>query len=237
MPGSGDCAHLRDATPDLLAHLPLRYAQIVLGLAILNLASLLVAWGFERKQEMALRRALGAGTGRVVRLLLQQSVAIVGTGALLGVVLAYVVLRTLQQFDLGPTVTVLVARAQLDAGVLAVTAAVTILCGLAAGALPAWFREVSAVTRTPLNATVLTAAAVLFLALLLPLERLADLTSRITLVLFALVNLALVRIKLLEREVPGNTYVAPRWVPWSGAISCVALLAIDVLLLLIAWMS
>jgi len=114
-------------------------AATLLGLAILNLASLLVAWGFERKQEMALRRALGAGSGRVMRLLLQQSVAIVGAGAALGVVLAYVALRTLQQFDLGPTVTVLVARAQLDTGVLAVTAAITIICGLTAGALPAWF--------------------------------------------------------------------------------------------------
>ena len=114
-------------------------AATLLGLAILNLASLLVAWGFERRQEMALRRALGAGSGRVVRLLLQQSVVIVSAGAALGVVLAYVALRTLQQFDLGPTVTVLVARAHLDAGVLAATTAITIVCGLAAGALPAWF--------------------------------------------------------------------------------------------------
>jgi putative ABC transport system permease protein len=114
-------------------------AATLLGLAILNLASLLVAWGFERKQEMALRRALGAGSGRVMRLLLQQSVVIVAAGAILGVVLAFVALRTLQQFDLGPTVTVLAARAKLDPGVRAVTAAITVLCGLAAGALPAWF--------------------------------------------------------------------------------------------------
>ena len=49
-------------------------AATLLVLAILNLASVLVAWGFERKQEMAVRRALGAGGGQVVRLLLQQSV-------------------------------------------------------------------------------------------------------------------------------------------------------------------
>jgi len=114
-------------------------AATLLGLAILNLASLLVAWGFERKQEMALRRALGAGGGQVVRLLLEQSLTITAAGAVLAVLLAYVALRTLQQFDLGPTVSVLVAKAQIDASVLAVTAAITVVCGVIAGALPAWF--------------------------------------------------------------------------------------------------
>ena len=114
-------------------------AATLLVLAILNLASVLVAWGFERKQEMAVRRALGAGGSQVVRLLLQQSVAIVTAGAALGVLLAYVALRTLQQFDLGPTVSVLVGKARLDSGVLLVTAAIAVISGLAAGALPAWF--------------------------------------------------------------------------------------------------
>jgi putative ABC transport system permease protein len=114
-------------------------AATLLALAILNLASLLIAWGFERKQEMAVRRALGAGDGRVMRLLLQQSIVIVAAGAALGVVLAYVGLRTLQEFDLGPTVTVLVGKAHLDTGVLFATGAIAVISGLVAGALPAWF--------------------------------------------------------------------------------------------------
>jgi len=89
-------------------------AATLLALAILNLASLLIAWGFERRQEMAVRRALGAGDRRVMRLLLQQSVVIVAIGAALGVALAYVALRTLQQFDLGPTVSVLVGQIGSD---------------------------------------------------------------------------------------------------------------------------
>src|SRR5215208_4119892 len=60
-------------------------AATLLVLAILNLASVLVAWGFERKQEMAVRVALGATGSRVVRLLLQQSLAIVAAGSALGV--------------------------------------------------------------------------------------------------------------------------------------------------------
>ena len=114
-------------------------AATLLVLAILNLASLLVAWGFERKQEMSVRRALGAGDVQVIRLLLQQSVAIVLVGAALGVALAFVALRTLQQFDLGPTVTVLIGKAHLDLSVLAATTFIAIACGLVAGALPAWF--------------------------------------------------------------------------------------------------
>jgi len=52
-------------------------AATLLILAILNLASLLVAWGFERRQEMSVRRALGADGAQVVRLLLRQSLTIV----------------------------------------------------------------------------------------------------------------------------------------------------------------
>jgi len=114
-------------------------AVALLTLAILNLASLLIAWGFERKQEMAVRRALGAGDGRVMRLLLQQSLVIVAAGAALGVALAYVALRTLQRFDLGPTVTVLVGKAHLDVSVLVATGTIAVISGLVAGALPAWF--------------------------------------------------------------------------------------------------
>jgi predicted permease len=114
-------------------------AATLLVLAILNLASVLVAWGFERKQEMAVRRALGAGGGQVVRLLLGQSVIIVTLGALVGIALASIALRTLQQFDLGPTVSVLLREARLDPTVLVATAAIAIVSGLAAGALPAWF--------------------------------------------------------------------------------------------------
>jgi len=121
-------------------------AATLLALAILNLASLLIAWGFERRQEMAVRRALGAGDRRVMRLLLQQSVVIVAIGAALGVALAYVALRTLQQFDLGPTVSVLVGQAHLDAGVLVATGAVAVIAGLVAGALPAWFSRGAGLT-------------------------------------------------------------------------------------------
>ena len=97
-----------------------------------------------------------------------------------------------------------------------------VLYGLARqGNLPAGLGTVSKVTRTPLVATALTSALVLLLALLLPLQHLADLTARLTLVVFALVNLSLIRIKARERPREGHVptgFVAPTWVPWAGPI-------------------
>jgi amino acid transporter len=92
-----------------------------------------------------------------------------------------------------------------------------VLYGLARqGTLPARLSEVSPVTHTPLLATALVGGIVLALALLLPLEHLADLTSRFTLILFALVNFVLICIKASEGAPPRDGYIAPRWVPWAG---------------------
>ena len=133
------------------------------------------------------------------------------------------------------TMSLIAIIATLNGIIVQIIMSSRVLYGLASqGSLPAALKDVSPITRTPLNATILTTTAVLALALLLPLEQLADLTSRITLVLFALVNLALVRIKAREREAPANTYLAPSWVPWAGFASCLALVAADVVLMLAA---
>ena len=120
--------------------------------------------------------------------------------------------------------------ATLNGIIVQVIMASRVLYGLGKqGSLPAALMQVNATTRTPVNATILTTALILALALTLPLDHLADLTSRITLVMFAIINLALVRIKLRDggREPPCAAYVAPLWVPCAGFASCVALLAID----------
>jgi amino acid transporter len=93
--------------------------------------------------------------------------------------------------------------------------------------LPALFGRVSATTRTPLFATALTTALVLVLALALPLHQLADVTARLTLVVFALVNLSLARLKARTTDAPPRTFVAPAWVPWAGAAACIGLLVLD----------
>jgi amino acid transporter len=93
--------------------------------------------------------------------------------------------------------------------------------------LPALFGRVSETTRTPLFATALTTALVLLLALALPLHQLADATARLTLVVFAFVNLSLARLKAQGIDHPPRTFVAPAWVPWAGAATCIGLLAAD----------
>jgi amino acid transporter len=96
------------------------------------------------------------------------------------------------------------------------------------GDLPSAFAALSPRTQTPLIATFFTTILVWLLAVLVPLDRLADITSHMTLIVFALVNLALIRIKAREHAIPEGVYVAPGWVPWAGLVSCMMLTLDDV---------
>ena len=126
------------------------------------------------------------------------------------------------------TMSAIAVVATLNGIVVQIILASRVVYGLARqGALPRTFKEVSPATHTPLVATAVSVALTLVLALLLPLEGLADLTARFTLVLFAIVNLALIRIKAREAEPQRHVYLAPRWVPWAGFASCLALLLVD----------
>jgi basic amino acid/polyamine antiporter, APA family len=103
-----------------------------------------------------------------------------------------------------------------------------VLYGLAQqGNLPSALSKVSSRTRTPVVATAVTTAVVLGLALLAPLNDLAEATSQLTLLVFAAVNTSLIRIKKRAAQMPPGIYQAPTWVPWAGAGSCIVLLAAD----------
>lgn len=100
-----------------------------------------------------------------------------------------------------------------------------VLYGLATqGNLPYALTRLNPITRTPLLATAIGVGAILILALAVPLAGLADLTARFTLAIFAIVNLALIRIKSREEEPRPGVFICPRWVPFAGLISSVALL-------------
>lgn len=112
-------------------------AASLLVLALLNLVSLLVAWGFERSQEMAVRQALGGGGRQVVRLLVAQSVVIVGAGLLAGVGMAFLLLAGVRQLELGPQLGFFLDKVHVDAAVLLISIPVAAVLASAAGTLPA----------------------------------------------------------------------------------------------------
>lgn len=105
-----------------------------------------------------------------------------------------------------------------------------VIYGLAEqGSLPKFLTRLNSVTHTPIVATLIAVVGILGLALAVPLSGLADFTSRFTLVIFAIVNLALIRIKSLESKPPPDIYVCPRWVPFAGFASTSVFLAVDLL--------
>ena len=121
--------------------------------------------------------------------------------------------------------------ATLNGIVIQIILASRVLYGLSRqGQLPAVFAEVNPKTRTPLFATTITAMLVLLFALLIPLHDLADLTARLTLLVFAIVNLSLIRIKLRGDPPPEGAFVAPTWLPWAGCATCIALLIAELAL-------
>jgi amino acid transporter len=95
------------------------------------------------------------------------------------------------------------------------------------GWLPALFSSVWSKTQTPVAATIATAAAVLVLALWLPLVTLAKSTSFLVLIVFSLVNLSLLRIKWRDPH-PEGLRVIPQWVPAGGIIASLGLLLFQV---------
>jgi putative ABC transport system permease protein len=113
----------------------------LLLIACVNIANLLLARGSERRREMAIRSALGAGRARLQRQLLAESVLLSLLGAAVGLLLAY----GLTTF-LAARAPVLLSRGdidtsseiRLDVWVFLFTAAVALATGLATGLVPAW---------------------------------------------------------------------------------------------------
>lgn len=95
------------------------------------------------------------------------------------------------------------------------------------GWLPKGIGKLNARTQTPIFATILVSLAVLVLALALPLVTLAKVTSFAVLAVFAIISLALIRLKRIGPPA-GNTYTVPAWVPYASMASALALLALQV---------
>lgn len=93
--------------------------------------------------------------------------------------------------------------------------------------LPQFLAKVNRRNGAPVVATLFGVMAILVLALGFPLTGLAEWTSRFTLAIFAVVNIALIRIKLSEAAPPTEAFVVPLWVPVVGLLTSVGLLCFD----------
>jgi basic amino acid/polyamine antiporter, APA family len=131
--------------------------------------------------------------------------------------------------DLSPaTIAAIAIVATLNTIIAEITMATRVIYGMAAlGDFPRALGAVSGATATPLVATAMIVAAVLALALLAPMERLAESTSLATLVVFAIVNLALLKLRWDGAPAAPGVIRIPVWVPVLGLITCLAMIAVS----------
>jgi predicted permease len=120
---------------------PLLLLQVLVGVVLLiccaNLSGLFLARASARQQEFAIRGALGAGRGRLIRQLLVESLMLALPGAVLGVGLACLAGPWMLR-GLGNSEAQVSLSTRPDFAVLTITAACACLCALLFGMAPAW---------------------------------------------------------------------------------------------------
>jgi len=124
--------------------------SLVLLIACANVANLLLARATIRRREIAIRAAIGAGRGRLIRQLLTESVLLSLAGGLLGLGLGYFGVRGLLSINPGniPRIGEQGSGITLDLRVLVFTLGVSVFTGVLFGLIPAFNAS-----RTDLNAT------------------------------------------------------------------------------------
>jgi len=120
---------------------------LVLLIAVVNVANLMLARATVREREMALRRALGAGRGRLVRQLLTESVLLAVLGGAAGLALAWGGIALIRAWNPGNLP--LIDSVRLDGEALGFMVLVSMLTGVLFGLVPALESS-----RTDLNSTI-----------------------------------------------------------------------------------
>src|SRR5580692_8348251 len=109
---------------------------LVMFIACANVTNLLLVRVESRQQELAVRAALGADWGRMVRGLLVESVMLGLMGGVAGMGLAYAAVRFLA--DVGPANLPRLNEISIDARTLGFTLVISVLSGLLFGLIPAF---------------------------------------------------------------------------------------------------
>lgn len=123
----------RGVKPALMAVLGAVF--LLLLIACVNVTNLLLARGANRRGEFAMRIALGAGRGRMIRQLLTESLLLAMMGGVLGLLVAVFGVRAL--VTLSPIELPRMASIGVDGIVFAFAFGVTTLIGLGVGLIPA----------------------------------------------------------------------------------------------------
>ena len=119
---------------------------LILLIACANVASLLLGRASSRRREMAIRNAMGATSGRVIRQLLTENAVLAGIGGLAGLLIAFgggALLRSMN-----PEWLPRMQDVHVSGTVLLFTAAVSVLAGLLFSAAPALQASRSAIARS-----------------------------------------------------------------------------------------
>jgi predicted permease len=145
LPGASGRRTLQtDAGPTLLTLFTL--VALVLLIACTNVANLLLAQGASRQREFAIRTAMGASRGRMIRQLLIESLLCATAGGTFGLFVGLWLMNILTPEVAASGVSGLSTK--LDGTVLAFAVGATVLAGVLFGLIPAWRVTRGSVTQT-----------------------------------------------------------------------------------------
>jgi predicted permease len=109
---------------------------VVLLVGCVNIANLLLARITRRRRELAVRAAIGASSGRLLRQMLVESLTLSLAGGVAGAAVAFGAVRAIRNW--APVDLPRLDEIHVDARVLLFTLGVTVAAGLLFGLLPAW---------------------------------------------------------------------------------------------------